>query len=259
MSARSRLGRGARRRYVARNIQPNRYPSYVSYRPKRSLVPRTMGPFSVTESKYFTSGINETAIAESTDWTGTELDPGTLATLCVPQEGSDLDNRIGRKIAVYKIAIRGTLKLVPQKDQPDILTSDAIRLILYIDQQTNGIQAQGEEVMASPFATSVESAFCSFQNLSNLGRFRILRDKIYRASTMTAGTDGTNTQTIGSASVPFKMTYRFKKPIIIRFNATSGGTIGDIVDNSFHLIGQKSGGDFGHSIVYQCRTYYKDN
>jgi len=237
------LGQGARKRY------PHR----------RSQVARTMGPFAATESKYFTSTVSARAFPESQTWVDTEIDPTTFNTLCLPVEGADISQRIGRKISVYKIAIRGTIQQTNASDQPDVLANPAFRLILYIDQQTNGVQSQGEEVMAAPGgAATVLTAFNSFQNLANLGRFRILRDKIYRGTVQTAGTDGASTVSINSNHIPFKMTVRFRNPVIIRFNATNGGTIGDIVDNSFHLIGNKSGTSYDHTINYQCRAYYKD-
>lgn len=249
VTARSRLGQGARTIHRYR-----KFPPYKSV--QRSFVPRTMGPFAASESKYFTTEFGNN-ILSTTNWTGTELDPATILSLCCPQEGSDIDNRIGRKISVYKIALRGLLQWDLEGDEPDILPSPAFRLILYIDQQTNGTQAQGEQVM-TPVASSDEIGFCSFQNLANLGRFRVLKDKVYRGTTMTAGTDGTNTVSVSTAPIPFKMTVRFRKPVIVRFNATNGGTIGDIVDNSFHLIGCKSSPYHTVNLTYQCRAYFKD-
>lgn len=246
---RAKLGQGARTKY--------RYYQFKPYAGQRQFVPRTMGPFSVTESKYFDSFVNATAVPESTDWTGTEVDPAA-ESLFTPQEGSDIDNRIGRKVSVYKLAIRGYISQAIASDQADILANTLIRLILFIDTQTNGVQAQGENLMASPGAATQALTFCTFQNLQNLGRFRVLRDKVIRPTIEVAGTDGANTNSIQSNPVHFKMTVKFKKPIIVRFNATNGGTVGDIIDNSFHLLAQKSGSNFTHNISYQCRTYYKD-
>lgn len=247
VSARSKLGQGAR--------TVHRYRKFPAYTPSISL----RDQFGFSESKYFTSLVSSRAMPESQNWADTELDPTTLNTLCVPSEGSDIDERIGRKISVYKIAIRGTISMTTASDQPDILNSPSFRLILYIDQQTNGAQSQGEQVMAPPSPTAtVLTAFNSFQNLASLGRFRILRDKTYRGTELAVGTDGANTSSINSIQIPFKMTVKFRNPIIMRFNSTNGGTVADIVDNSFHLIGCKSSTAYDHTIDYQCRTYYKD-
>lgn len=211
-----------------------------------------------SESKYFTSLRSSVAIPESTDWSGTELDPTTLNTLCAPIEGTDISTRDGRRIEVYKISIRGVISMTSAPDQTDVLSSPATRLILYVDQQTNGAQSQGEQLMEAPSTATAPLSFCSFQSLASLGRFRVLRDKVYRGTVMTAGTDGANTNSIATVNVPFTMTVKFKNPLVMRFNATNGGSVADIIDNSFHLIGQKSSTAYVHTLDYQCRTYYKD-
>lgn len=251
-------GRGTPRR--GRYLQPRAAAAArTRYRARRQLVPRTMGP-QASESKYFDSFVDGAAIAEGTAWTGTELDP-TANSLFTPNEGSDIDNRIGRKVSVYKIVIRGSIQSAALPDQADIVGSPACRIILYMDKQTNGTQAQGEEVMASPGAATTALCSSTFQNLANLGRFRVLRDKYYKLGLSTAAPDYAALPATSSQNhphIPFKLTVKFNKPITVKFNATNGGTIGDIVDNSFHLIGTKSGTGFVTTINYQCRTYYKD-
>lgn len=223
----------------------------------RSVVPRTMGPFAQTESKYFDSFVSAAAVAESVDWTGTEIDPAANS-IFTPTEGADIDNRIGRKASMYKLAIRGVIVPGTLADQADILPSPVCRIILFMDMQTNGGQAQGETVMAAPGAATAALTFCTFQNTANFGRFRVLRDKTFKLGIITSGTDGVSTTSQGSQVIPFKLTVKFPTPVEVRFNATNGGTIGDVVDNSFHMLAQKSGGDFTHTISYQARCYYKD-
>lgn len=223
----------------------------------RSVVPRTMGPFAHTESKYFDSFVNAALIAESVDWTGTEVDP-TANSLFTPSEGADIDNRVGRKVSLYKLAIRGAIIPDAISDQADILQVPACRLILFMDMQTNGAQAQGETVMQGPGAATGVLTFSTFQNTANFGRFRVLRDKTYKLGIVTAGTDGASTTSQALQTIPFKLTVKFSKPVEVRFNATNAGTIGDIVDNSFHMLAQKSGSPFVHNISYQARGYYKD-
>lgn len=224
---------------------------------RRRFVPRIMGPLSATESKYDLKVLGLTNFPEGTSWAGAELDPATYLTLCLPAEGADIDNRIGRKISVYRIAIRGIIHTAVLQDQTDMLLAPSYRLILYIDQQTNGGQSQAEDIMSTGLATQ-EGVFTGFQNLNNLGRFRVLKDIIFEGRDVSSMTDGASTASIGAGDIPFKISYKFKDPLVIKFNSTNGGTIADIIDNSFHLIGAKSTADFAGTITYQCRTYYKD-
>lgn len=221
-------------------------------RTQRSYIP----PF--IESKYFDSLLSAQAIAEATTWTGTELDPATLNTLFAPSQGDDINQRVGRKVSVYKIALRGVIRFTSLADQADVLSNEAVRLILFMDKHTNSAQAQGEQLMAIPATMTSETAFSSFQNLENLGRFRVLKDNIYYPSDVVSGTDGTNTNSLAANAVPFKMTVKFKTPVIVRYNASENNSVADVVDNSFHLLGIKSGASGAHTITYVCRTYYKD-
>ncbi len=238
---------------------------FVKARPVRSValqrvfVPRTMGPFAQTESKYFDSFLSAAGVPESTDWTATEIDPAAANTLFFPSEGADINNRVGRKVSVYKIALRGVIAQTASPDKADIEAQGAFRMILYIDTQSNGGQAQGEEVMAPPGAATVPLTFSTFQSTANFGRFRVLKDKIFYPRDLTAMTDGASTASMNAADIPFSMKYSFKKPVEVRYNgSTTPGVVGDIVDNSFHLLMQKSTALGTHLISYQCRTYYKD-
>lgn len=211
------------------------------------------------ERKYFDTFLSAQAIAEGTAWTGTELDPATLNTLCVPSEGSDIDNRVGRQICIHALRIRGVISTAALPDQADVAQVPTLRLVLFQDMQTNGLQAQGEDLMAAPGAATAPLVVSTFQNLSNLGRFRVLKDKTIKLGMPYAGTDGTNTNSIiPGQNIPFKLNYKFKNPVLMRFNATNGGTVADIIDHSFHLIGSLSNATWAATISYQCRTAYTD-
>lgn len=267
LAAWRRMQRRARGYYTKSTAASRRRAAYKSRQnPIRYTVPRTMGPFAVSESKYFDFHRSAVAVPDTTNWAGTEIDPTTLDTLVAPVEGSDINNRVGRKIAIYKIAIRGLIQAPTAAanwaiDQADVLPSPTYRIILYMDQQTNGVQSQGEEVMAPPSSATVALTHCTFMNIANLGRFKILKDKLIGSNTITAATDGASTSAQNKGDLMWKMTCKFRVPIIVNFNGTNGGTIGDIVDNSFHLIAHKSNSNYDANevISYQGRAYYKDH
>ena len=141
-----------------------------------------------------------------------------------------------------------------------------MRLVLFQDKQTNGSQAQGEELMQAPATATAPLAVQTFQSLANFGRFRVLKDKIlsfnFQANAAdnvtTTGNNFTNSQEM--PSIPFKITHTFRKPVIVHFNGSNGGAgdgdIGDIVDNSFHLL-LNSESSVG-ALSYNCRTTFTD-
>ena len=142
-------------------------------------------------------------------------------------------------MSVLKITIRGHISVIAQANQTSADQPGDVRLIMFQDMQTNGSQAQGEDLMAAPGAATGLLCNSTFQNAANFGRFRVLRDKMISLRQAEMVYDGTNIEQEGF-TVPFKLSYRFRKPVVVRFNATNGGNVADIVDNSFHLLAQST-------------------
>lgn len=222
-----------------------------------SSVARTRGAAVTGEMKYFESLLSASALTASVDWTGTEHDPATLLTLFDPIVGAGVNQRIGKSVKVLKIKIKGIIASAPQIDQTAADGGSMIRMLLVQDMQTNSAQCQGEQVMAAPGTATSNLVNQSFQNIDNFGRFRVLKDITTNLQNPNMSYDGTNMEQAGLIR-SFKMTAIFKNPVIVRFNATNGGTIADIVDNSFHFIAQTSNIALAPTISYNCRVCYKE-
>jgi len=216
--------------------------------------------------KYFDSELASTNItASSSSWAGTELDPDTVPvasidTLFAPTVGSAINQRVGREVKVHKIKVRGIVQVPIQGSVAAGDTPCNVRLILYQDMQTNAAQAQGEQLMRDPTTASALVVNTVFQSLDNFGRFRVLKDKNMAFQNPNIANDTGSTGGIVQQGLirTFKMNVKFRKPVSVRFNAVSGGTIADIVDNSFHIIGQCSSASLAPAVAYNCRVCYKE-
>lgn len=242
---------------------PGTYKTYGAKRRKRvvrragySTVPRTRGPYSMGEMKYFDTTKGPTGLVASTNWTGTELDPATYNTLLAPTVGSAINQRVGREVKVHKVKVRGYFTAGAQVDQTAADGPCYIRLLLVQDTQTNASQMQGEDVMDGSSGAAA-LAPTAFQSLANFGRFRVLKDKVILLQNPNMSYDGTNIEQFGLVKT-FKMTCRFKKPVSVRFNATNGGSVADIVDNSWHIIGTCNSTALVPQINYSARVCYKE-
>jgi len=220
----------------------------VGYEP----VPRTKGVYGAGEMKYFDTDYIA-AVAAQSNWTGTEADPATYLTLCVPVVGAAINQRIGREIKVWKIKIRGQITCIKAANQTAGRNGGAVRVVLVQDMQTNSAQMQGEDV----FATDTNTPVNSFQNLNNFGRFRVLKDKMFIFQDPNLSYDGTNIEANGLIKT-FKMNVTFKQPVEIRFNSTNGGTIADIATNSFHVLANCNNVDLVPTLSYSARVCYKE-
>jgi len=263
MSKRSYNNAGLSRTYAAGAFKAPRRATTTVSTSRASFVPRagyssvarTRGASVMGEMKYFDTELASPAIPAIAAWTGTEFDPTTFNTLCVPVVGAAINQRIGKAIKVLKIKVNGFVACAPQVDATALDAGTKVRLILYQDKQTNAAQAQGEQVMTP--STGTVNAPNVFQNIDNFGRFQVLKDKTLIFDNANASYDGTNMEQSGLVK-NFKFSIKFREPVQVRFNATNGGTVADIVDNSFHIIANASSASLVPVIQYSCRVCYKE-
>lgn len=224
-------------------------------------VARTRGAQVTGEMKYFDSELAATAIAASADWTGTEYDPGVPTasqfTLFAPAVGAGINQRIGKSANVHTVKVKGMVHVPAQANQTGADVSSVVRIALVHDTQTNAAQAQGEQIFTDPTTNENQIALCSFQQVNNFGRFKVIKDKLLQMRMPMMSWDGTNIEQQGF-SIPFKFTVQYKKPIVVRFNATNGGTVADIVDNSWHIIANTDNATLVPAISYQARVCFKE-
>ena len=103
-------------------------------------------------------------------------------------QGTNEGERIGRKITVKQIAWRMAMVLPAQTDEA--LTSESLRLILYLDKQTNGATATVTGILET-------AEYQSFNNLANKSRFRILYDRMFTFSATAGGTSAAGVDQFG--------------------------------------------------------------
>lgn len=233
-------------------------------------VARSRGAAVTGEMKYFDTESGTISIAATTTtWVaGTMADPTTTINLgaaavanpnnlCSPTVGAALNQRVGRKITIHKIKIHGTLAVAPQAAQAAADAACKLRLVLVQDCQTNATQMTGAQLFND--AGNAIDTLNSFQNPNNFGRFRVLKDKMMCVSNLNLAGSPTAGDTIQAGwKGQFKFAINFKKPIVVHFNATNGGTVADIVDNSFHILAAADNTSYTPQLFYYARVCYKD-
>lgn len=270
--------------YTAKPVTPRKTPYARSlgmrydrgaYRPTirsgYSAVPRSIGAAVIGEMKYFDCemGAGSAVAAVATTWTAGSLkDPATTVNLgaaavanplCLfaPTVGSGLNQRVGRKVRVYKIKIRGYVQCTPQSAQTVGDGNAQIRYGLVLDKQTNAAQMTTAALFNG--ASAAQSCISSFQNPNSFGRFAVLKDKVFAIQNLNITGSPTTGDLVQQGFMrPFKITHVFKKPLTVNFNATNGGTVADIVDNSFHFFIGTNLADYAPGCAYYSRVAYKE-
>jgi len=231
-------------------------------------VPRTQGAAVVGEMKYFDTILDGVAVAACTTTWPVARDPSTTVnlgsaavlnplSLFVPTVGAALNQRIGRKVKVMKIKIHGMLTTTAQAGQATADSPCLVRLMLVQDCQTNAAQMTGAQLMND--GTNASTTIHSFQNPNNFGRFKVIKEKrIVFANSAITGDPTAGNVIQSSEARTFKMNVKFKVPVEVHFNATNGGTVADIVDNSWHIIVAANDVSYVPAIAYYARICYKE-
>jgi len=199
------------------------------------------------------SDVRKAVTTMSGTWAGGELDPtgSSVFTISgVPQNDSE-SGRDGRQYYITSVEVRGRFNHAAQESVGAPLSDHFARIILVLDKQTNGAQLNAEDVMLT---VNNNSEDLSFPNLQFAKRFHILSDVTKHLPIATAGVNegAINLFATGNLLVPFRMSYKFKKPLLVDTTGTSN-VVANIVNNSLHIIGSSSS---TVSVEYESRIRF---
>lgn len=184
---------------------------------RRSVAPlRTGGFWGVSQRRQQELKVldsNAAGFGSACDTTGAVTLINGIAT------GTDFNARIGRKIVMKSLYMRGWFRNV------DLTCSDsAIRIVAVYDAQTNGAAPTWSDV----FTTSDPLAHI---NLNNRDRFKILYDK----STTLGGISNAATQAFSTSGSHGQIKKYLKLNHEVIFSGT-GATVGSIASGSIYIL-----------------------
>lgn len=244
-------------------------PRTLSVYKRAKWVPRGVRTYaarsSLPETKYFDTGINVAVTSGSADWTASEVpcdnfvnSSGTAAaytdSCLVPTAvGSGYGQVIANRYKLKHIRLRGDITRAVDNDSGTMQNGTAIRIMLVMDTQPNGLQAQGEDVMQD---VGAGETIYSYQRIADAGnRFRVLKDKIIQMDNIVAGTDGSNTNSLGFRRASFRFQWKPKVPLAVNIksgNATP--TIAGAINCNIFLLLMTGGQAI--TIKAATRAYY---
>lgn len=213
--------------------------------------PRT-GGFLGIETKFLDSAVDAVTVNAAADASTGEKDPTLGSCLNSILQGNGESQRIGRKVTLKSVELDGVISAVGNADAADAPQQASYFIALVLDKQTNGVQMNSEDCFLNKGATALLAA-SPLRDMEFLSRFRVLKTVKLRAPRPYAFTDGTGTGSISGFQIPWKM--RASLNIPVNFVAAAGG-IGDIVDNSLHVIAWASSVELAPKISYNSRVKY---
>lgn len=208
------------------------------------------------EMKYFSSQFTGSLVASAT-FAAAEL--STSATsLFIPILGTDLSNRIGRKVKLVKIRVTGCIKSTTQNlagvNPHDVMSG---RVLLVQNKECAMTALSTQDVMQAQPAAAL--APYAFQSTASLGRYVILKDELFKLENPNTWFDQTTAKDeVNAIGHLIKWTHKFKTPVPVNFTAASTGVVGEIINNSFHVIGVAGNLDFNPIFEFNTRCYFMD-
>ncbi len=220
---------------------------------RQALNIRSAG-FVGIERKFIDSGKVASVVTSGTTLAGREFDPAPENCLNATTQGTGPSQRLGTKISVLNCFINGVVELPTQTSVATAHKTPLVRVYLLLDKQTNAAQFNSEDVFTTAVADAA-AATAPLRNLLFVDRFRILAERTLTLPTQSVAfaSDDAKFDIMGH-EVPFKIFYKFKKPLICLYKA-SAGTIADIVDNSLHIIAISSTGT-NAKIAFNARVRF---
>lgn len=196
------------------------------------------------ERKFFNSSVNNITISQDPTMTGSLIDPTT--SLFAPQLGTDNESREGRSVMVDEIHIKGVVVFSGAEDVINTPCGQQVFISLIQDKQTNAVvpAATGSGVYTNTTGTLL-GLTSPHRNPNNILKYKTLRTVLLNKPVITMTQTGANVISWPSTSMPFEFYHKFKTPVKVQFNAANGGTIADIIDNSWHIIAVTGGDTLG--------------
>ncbi len=240
----SGLSAQLRAHYAKPNLMP-RY-GYSGKRKRKSFrkgYDRTAGFYGFGGHGY--SGGHEKKFAAASG-TNTTITAAGVILEVIPNiaTGTGESGRVGRYIHIKNWMARAAVRLPSQSTAA--ATSDVVRLILFVDTQTNG---------TLPLVTDLlESAnWQSFNNLANRTRFRVLSDMTWAMNSQTGAGDTTN-QHFGASTVHFNLPKTMN--LAMEYDGVTGATAERKSNNLYWLLISRDG---VCNLTFRARLRFVDN
>jgi len=246
----------SKRRY-GRKWRNRNAPSTMSRaRALRVLQYRTAGLLGI-EKKFYDSFRTTFTLPAPSDCGGGEATPSVGDCLNCPAQGDGESQRDGRQISMDSINIKGVVDINDATTGANASSLPDIFIALILDQQTNGVRYDSEDVFVNPGGIT-QCATQPFVDLSRTKRFRVLK-VVHIKSCEWAGNVQPNTDAGGSderqgATIGFSI-YQKLGGMKVNFTGTTSD-IANIADNSLHLCAYASDASMVPLLRYNSRLRF---
>lgn len=215
---------------------------------------RTAGLLGV-ERKYYDTALIESAINATTDATNGEHDPSATSMISTPAVGDGATNRDGKRIIIDQVEVNGCIEWTAIETGVNPQEIAEVFVALVLDKQTNGAQMNSEDCFVNPGADT-DLAASPLRNLIQGSRFRVIRQECIHLDPKVTS-EGANAFSVFGGSQNFKFFHKFRKGLIVNFNAGTTASVANVVDNSLHMIAFTNSTSIAPMLNYNARIRFR--
>lgn len=169
------------------------------------------------ESKFFDVTLDDAVVATA---------GGLTDSINKIAQGTTESERDGRKCTVTSVHWKYEISLPEIDALATANSSDAVRVIMYVDKQANGATAAVTDLLET-------ANYQSFYNLANQQRFRILTDVVHQINYKTLASDGAGLVSSAQVLQEYRKSCAVRLPL--EFSATTGA-ITEIRSNNIGVL-----------------------
>lgn len=176
----------------------------------------------------------------------------SITSICLPKQGTSLFTRVGTKIKITSIAIKGYVTLTAAYTRTGMVAASVnptvAKLTVLIDYQANGTAPSGTTIFVNNNANTM-------LNLNNRDRFKVICEKTYSLGPYVVNTVN-GYATIDNCIKPVKIYKKVQIPMF--FNAGNAEAVSDVASNNILMVWQSDlpngvGNTVTASLFTRCR------
>ncbi len=165
---------------------------------------------------------------------------------CVVVQGDGESERIGRRMFIKSIFIKGVVTLPPVQDVAE--TATLVKMMVVQDKQTNGTKFAPADLL-------VTDSYDSFNQLANKSRFKILKTQYFKLVSKLGASNSGSTYVTGEDIANVYCYLKLDVPI--EFDGTTG-VVGTVRSNNVYITWQLSSSNTFPSWNGESRIRYTD-
>ncbi len=216
-----------------------------------------IGGYLGLELKFYDTSLVAGALLSTGALTGGEHDPSATIMLNTVVQGDNESQRIGRKITMKNIMVRGVVSVPIQAGQNAADAPSRIFIALVLDKQTNGAQLNSEDVFTNKSANAILTT-SNFNNLEFKSRFRVLGSRKFTMQNPAIANATSFSADNGIISAGLEQSFELYKDLKSMTTLYNGTTedVANIIDNSLHIVAFTTNTVLAPTISYNARLRF---